>query len=144
MPLWDPNLTWLPIAPLMLVKEPSDLALKLSCAVQLARAALQRAHRAFGGKADIAVNFALSRSVKTPDGFCFVVILPDGFAATASRHRGLSRNKPPALSCATTTASNSRMSSGRDGRFRVSNFAQTPSSYASKCSKRSLKCGSFP
>jgi hypothetical protein len=36
MPLWDPNLTWLPIAPLMLVKEPSDLALKLSCAVQLA------------------------------------------------------------------------------------------------------------
>jgi hypothetical protein len=77
MPLWDPNLTWLPIAPLMLVKEPSDLALKLSCAVQLARAALQRAHRAFGGKADIAVNFALSRPVKTPDGFCFVVILPD-------------------------------------------------------------------
>jgi hypothetical protein len=36
---------------------------------------------AFGGKADIAVNFALSRSVKTPDGFCFVVISPDGFAA---------------------------------------------------------------
>jgi hypothetical protein len=36
---------------------------------------------AFGGKADIAVNFALSRPAKTPDGFCFVVILPDGFAA---------------------------------------------------------------
>ena len=36
MPLWDPNLAWLPIAPLMLVKEPSDLALKLSCVVQLA------------------------------------------------------------------------------------------------------------
>jgi len=36
MPLWDPNLTWLPIAPLMLVKESSDLALKLSCVVQLA------------------------------------------------------------------------------------------------------------
>jgi hypothetical protein len=36
---------------------------------------------AFGGKADIAVNFALSRSVKTPDGFCFIVISPDGFAA---------------------------------------------------------------
>ena len=32
-PLWDPNLTWLPIAPLMLVKESSDLALKLSCVV---------------------------------------------------------------------------------------------------------------
>jgi hypothetical protein len=31
-----PNLTLLPIAPLMLVKEPSDLALKLSCVVQLA------------------------------------------------------------------------------------------------------------
>src|ERR1700758_5532514 len=36
MPLWDPNLTWLPITPLMLVKEPSDLALKLSCVLQLA------------------------------------------------------------------------------------------------------------
>jgi hypothetical protein len=36
MPLWDPNLAWLPIAPLMLVKEPSDLALKLSCVVQIA------------------------------------------------------------------------------------------------------------
>ena len=35
-PLWDPNLTWLPIAPLMLVKESSDLALKLSCVVQIA------------------------------------------------------------------------------------------------------------
>jgi hypothetical protein len=31
---------------------------------------------AFGGKADIAVNFALSRPAKTPDGFCFVVISP--------------------------------------------------------------------
>src|SRR4029077_19500776 len=47
---------------------------------------------AFGGKADIAVNFALSRPLKTPDGFCFVVILPDGFAATASRRLGPSRN----------------------------------------------------
>jgi hypothetical protein len=27
----------------------------------------------------------------TPDGFCSVVILPDGFAATASRRRGLSK-----------------------------------------------------
>jgi hypothetical protein len=34
--LWDPNLTWLPIAPLMLVKESSDLALKLSCVVEIA------------------------------------------------------------------------------------------------------------
>jgi hypothetical protein len=50
---------------------------------------------AFGGKADIAVNFALSRPVKTPDGFCFVVILPNGFAAAASRRRGPSR-KPDA------------------------------------------------
>ena len=36
MPLWDPNLTWLPIAPLMLVKEPSDLALQFSCVLQIA------------------------------------------------------------------------------------------------------------
>ena len=34
--MWDANLTWLPIAHLMLVKESSDLALKLSCVVQLA------------------------------------------------------------------------------------------------------------
>jgi hypothetical protein len=48
---------------------------------------------AFGGKADIAVNFALSRPVKTPDGFSFVVILPDGFAATASCRPGPSKNR---------------------------------------------------
>jgi hypothetical protein len=52
---------------------------------------------AFGGTADIAVNFALSRPAKTPDGFCFVVILPDGFVATASRHPGPSMNWTLAL-----------------------------------------------
>jgi hypothetical protein len=48
---------------------------------------------AFGVTADTAVNFALSRPVKTPDGFCFVVILPDGFAATASRRPGPSKKR---------------------------------------------------
>jgi hypothetical protein len=59
------------------------------------KADISRTHlmSAFGGKADIAVNFALSRPVKTPDGFCFVVILPDGFAATASRRRGRSKKR---------------------------------------------------
>jgi hypothetical protein len=79
---------------------------------------------AFGGKADIAVNFVLSRLVKTPDGFCFVVILPDSFAATASRRLGLSRNNPPASSCA--IKAERRALSGRCGRVRLSNFAQTP------------------
>ena len=35
-PLWDRNLTWLPIIAVMLVKESSDLALQLSCVLQLA------------------------------------------------------------------------------------------------------------
>jgi hypothetical protein len=61
---------------------------------------------AFGGKADIAVNFALSRPVKTPDSFCFVVISPDGFAAplrAALVHRGAWRFKRADVALITST-----------------------------------------
>jgi hypothetical protein len=35
------------------------------------------------------------------------------------------------------------LAGGRRRRFSVSNFAQTPSSHGSKCSKRTLKCSSI-